>query len=97
MPFWALAHEYHCAVIAPRATVHAIRWRPPYRSLCGVDVKPFGVETRTTNTDIVDGLIIPWPPPLIDRCPDCAEITGIGRRLPKGSPSWRLHIDGEAA
>lgn len=95
--FISITAEHAALTLTARTQIHASRarlWnacdeanqrRGFARALCGVDARP--IVHRIGDTD--DVMVADWPPPVIDRCPDCARLTGIGGRLRKGSRHWQ--------
>lgn len=56
------------------------------RTLCGVDAKLIGHGLIGRPDDV---MIADWPPPVLDRCPDCARLTGVDGRQRNGSAHWQ--------
>lgn len=96
--WWPLGAKYVCVAQSPRARIHAARIQvelagdPPVRrpatilrTLCGVDARPVA-HTIIGRPD--EAVIAEWPPPAIDRCPECAGLTGTRGRMPHGSHSF---------
>ena len=87
-----------CAAQGPRATIHAVgtptvlcaaRDRAPVvRTICGLDAVPHMHQAIDQTGAHVGDVITVWPAPAADRCPDCAAITGVGRRKAAGSSSF---------
>lgn len=106
--FYPVTSEHICLSLTRRSVVHASAVRPfraadefrqrgAVRALCGVDALPtwHGVAGHPG-----DAVVATWPPPVIDRCLDCARITGVGGRQRKGSRYWQDLVDpghGEAS
>lgn len=84
-----------CASLTSHSTIHASLLAPipcgssrlahgEVMTLCGSHA--FIVAHATTGLE--HAIAATWPPPILDRCEDCARLTGIGRRQQKGSAHW---------
>lgn len=87
-----IGSEFMCGRLTRRTRIHAIPMtlRPgaTVRTVCGSDVHlaVFGI------TGDPDTVIAPsWPPPTVDRCEDCATVTGT-RGQTTGSSMWQQAV-----
>lgn len=58
------------------------------RTVCGLDAVPHSHQAVDSTGNRVGDVVTVWPAPQADRCPDCAAITGVGRRKAAGSHSF---------
>ncbi len=96
--FIPVSAEVLCATQGPRATIHAVptttvliaaRDRAGVvRTVCGLDAVPHSHQAVDSTGNRVGDVVTVWPAPQADRCPDCAAITGVGRRKAAGSHSF---------
>lgn len=94
--WWPLLQTYLCAVQSPRGRVHAVRrdgvglreWNGTQwlRTECGLDAQLLAHRIVGRDNDVI---VAHWPAPKIDRCTDCAEVTGVRGRQVAGSSSFQ--------
>ena len=101
--FCPLTCDYVCVAQSPRARIHAAkrRWSgtwpdvtlgPVLRTVCNLD----GFVAAPPIDGSRDSIVAEWPPPITDRCEDCARLTGIGGKQRTGCGYWRDVVDLEA-
>lgn len=92
MSVWLpLTVKHVCAAQSPRSRLHAVetvvamrtRKDPVHRTVCGLDARFAGGHDLDGA-----GMVAPWPPPIEDRCVDCARLTGVGGRQRAGDRWW---------
>lgn len=79
---WGPGYTIHASKDSPMAVALTVQSQPAVRTACGSDVYPYlvGIVDHPGQT-----LLMTWPPPPGDRCPDCVRILG---RVGKVSDNW---------
>lgn len=76
----------HASLLAPLACASSrAEFGGAAMTLCGSHAFIIGHPTPGRTHTVAPS----WPCPILDRCVDCARLTGIGRRQQKGSAHWQ--------
>ena len=89
-----LSSPHLSACQSSRSRIHAVTaaesrvtrpggWR---RTVCGLDARLIAHQSASVRDMTI---IATWPPPITDRCTDCAQATGVGNCQQKGSHHWQ--------
>lgn len=100
--WWPISATHVCASVGPRGIIHAVTMVAALAArtnggqhaitVCGVHRNLLAHRT-IDHSNGRDGLTIAtWPPPIIDRCTDCAQRLGT-RNTATGSRHWQQLVD----
>lgn len=87
--------DHVCLALTAHTTIHASqdtplgvahRKRPEARTVCGSDAFPL---THRVVDHPDQSVYATWPPPIEDRCVDCARILGLDGRQRRGCKQWQ--------
>jgi hypothetical protein len=79
----------HASAQPPAALLTALSLstvRPAFRTVCGSDAF---IVAHAAHLRPGSGVAAEWPPPVDQRCTDCADLLGLGRREANGCYHWR--------